>query len=112
MLFFMCLDSCNITVCSDEENCCHPFHKCGENKGKCKLDTDCQDGLRCADNVCYQSDCAKKEGPCKVSQGSCDALSDCEEGLICGSDNCPKGINELTNTDFKDDDDCCYEPKG
>ena len=68
--------------------------------------------MRCVDKECYKSDCAKKEGPCKVSQGDCDALSDCEEGLVCGSDNCPKGINQLTNTTFKDDDDCCYQPKG
>jgi len=68
--------------------------------------------MRCVDKECYKSDCAKKEGPCKVSQGDCDALSDCEEGLVCGSDNCPKGTNQLTNTTFKDDDDCCYQPKG
>jgi len=102
----------NDYVCSGEENCCHPFHKCGENEGECKFDKDCQDGMRCVDKECYKSDCAKKEGPCKVSQGDCDALSDCEEGLVCGSDNCPKGTNQLTNADFKDDDDCCYQPKG
>ena len=110
--FIICLDSWNIIVCSGEENCCHPFHKCGQNEGLCKFDSDCQDGMRCIDKYCYQSDCAKKKGPCKVSQGDCDELSDCEEGLICGSDNCPSGTNELTNADFKADDDCCYQPKG
>ena len=103
---------CNMIVCSGEENCCHPFHKCGHNEGKCWHDSDCQDGMRCVDKTCYQSECAKKEGPCKVSEGDCYALSDCEEGLVCGSDNCPKGINELTNANFKDGDDCCYQPKG
>jgi len=95
-----CNNNSNDFVCSSEENCCHPFHKCGQNEGKCWHDSDCQDGLRCIDKIC------------KKFFGYCNGLSDCEEGLVCGSDNCPNGINDLTNANSKDGDNCCYQPKG
>merc|ERR1712135_38693 len=98
-------------VCTGEENCCHPFNKCGENEGECKFDSDCKDNLKCGNKKCYQPACYK-ENPCGKLEGDCNVLSDCKKGLVCGTNNCPKGMNSKTNTPFTTEDNCCYEPKG